>query len=166
MFDPEMFLYDSDFDNPNGGFLNGPANAMSVDTSDRTYRSVHKALMSASGAQNSRGKRKRERTQNLLSASANLRSFLRSKSCNFLGKKFIHEIQIFHCISSKYLFYSNTFFGFECRYFKWQPKVEKMHNLIDKVQKIILSVCRALEFSPAQANQALTERLVRELAPV
>ena len=37
---------------------------------------------------------------------------------------------------------------------------------IDKVQKIILSVCRALEFSPAQANQALTERLVRELAPV
>ena len=32
--------------------------------------------------------------------------------------------------------------------------------------KIILSVCRALEFSPAQANQALTERLVRELAPV
>ena len=37
---------------------------------------------------------------------------------------------------------------------------------IDKVQKIILSVCRALEFSPAQANQAPTERLVRELAPV
>ena len=39
-------------------------------------------------------------------------------------------------------------------------------HVIDKVQKIILSVCRALEFSPAQANQALTERLVRELAPV
>ena len=38
--------------------------------------------------------------------------------------------------------------------------------IIDKVQKMILSVCRALEFSPAQANQALTERLVRELAPV
>ena len=39
-------------------------------------------------------------------------------------------------------------------------------DAIDKVQKIILSVCRALEFSPAQANQALRERLVRELAPV
>ena len=37
---------------------------------------------------------------------------------------------------------------------------------IDKVQKMILSVCRALEFSPAQANQVLAERLVRELAPV
>ena len=37
---------------------------------------------------------------------------------------------------------------------------------IDKVQKRILPECRALEFSPAQADQALTERLVRELAPV
>ena len=44
--------------------------------------------------------------------------------------------------------------------------IEKKSSIIDKVQKIILSVCRALEFSPAQANQALTERLVRELAPV
>ena len=32
--------------------------------------------------------------------------------------------------------------------------------------KMILPVCRVLEFSPAQANQALIERLVRELAPV
>ena len=45
-------------------------------------------------------------------------------------------------------------------------KARKIRTAIDKVQKIILSVCRALEFSPAQANQALTERLVRELAPV
>ena len=37
---------------------------------------------------------------------------------------------------------------------------------IDKVQKIIMSVCRALEYSPAQPSQVLAERLIRELAPV
>ena len=41
-----------------------------------------------------------------------------------------------------------------------------LHGTIDKVQKSMLPVCRALQFSPAQADQVLTERLVRELAPV
>ena len=47
-------------------------------------------------------------------------------------------------------------------------KLHPIHDIkvIDKVQEIILSVCRALEYSPAQAGQSLTERLVRGLAPV
>ena len=42
---------------------------------------------SATGTQKLRDERDRERTQNILSSSANLRSFFRSKSSNFQGNR-------------------------------------------------------------------------------
>ena len=83
---------------------------------------------SANGAQNFRDECERERTQNLLRVSLNLRSFLRSKWCNFLGSlymKFKYLITSFPDIYSILILFRLWVYS---RYMKWPP--EKMHNLM------------------------------------